>query len=60
MLSTELLITANQIMRKTTLRHIILFDSECWTLIKRLESQMTVADMKVMQPVCGVMGHEAK
>ena len=40
---------AKQIIRQTILRPIVIFGSECWTLTKRLEQQITTADMKVIR-----------
>ena len=40
---------ANQIIHQTILRHIRIFESEWWTLTKRLEQQITTADMKVIR-----------
>ena len=38
---------------QTILRHILIFGSECWTLTKRLEQQITTAYMKVMRMIQG-------
>ena len=40
---------AKQIIHQTILRSILIFGSECWTLTKRLEQQITTADMKVIR-----------
>ena len=45
-----------QIIHQTILRHILIFGSECWTLTKRLEQQITTADMKVIRMIQGVTG----
>ena len=46
---------AKQIIHQTSLRHILIFGSECWTLTKRLEQQITTADMKVIRMIQGVI-----
>ena len=45
---------AEQIIHQTVLRPILIFGSECWTLTKRLELQITTADMKVIKMIQGV------
>ena len=45
---------AKQITHQTILRHILIFGSECWTLTKSLEQQITTADMKVIRMIQGV------
>ena len=47
---------ANPIIHQTILRPILIFGSECWTLTKRLEQQITTADMKVIRMIQG--GHQ--
>ena len=45
---------AKQIIHQTILRPILIFGSEWWTLTKRLEQQITTADMKVIRMIQGV------
>ena len=40
-----------QIIHQTILRPILIFGSECWTLTKRLEQQITTADMNVIRMI---------
>ena len=51
---------ANQIIHQTILRHIFIFDSECWTLTKRLEQQIATADLKVIRMIQGVTRWDRK
>ena len=51
---------AKQIIHQTILRHIRIFGSECWTLTKRLEQQITTADMKVIRMIQGVTRWDSK
>ena len=45
---------AVQIIHQTILRPILIFGSECWTLTKRLEQQITTAERKVINMIQGV------
>ena len=49
-----------QIIHQTILRPILIFGSECWTLTKRLEQQITTADMKVIRMIQGVTRWDRK
>ena len=40
---------ARQIIHQTILRPILIFVSECWTLTKRIEEQITTADNESYQ-----------
>ena len=51
---------AKQIIHQTILRHILIFGSECWTLTKRLEQQITTAAMKVIRMIQGVTRWDRK
>ena len=45
---------AKQIIHQTILRPILIFGSECLTLTKRLEQQITTEDMTVIRIILGV------
>ena len=45
---------AKQIIHQTILSPILIFGRECWTLIKRLEQQITTADMEFIRMIQGV------
>ena len=49
-----------QIIHQTILRPILIFGSECWTLTKMLEQQITTADMKVIRMIQGVTRWDRK
>ena len=51
---------AKQIIHQTILRPIRMFGSECSTLTKRLEQQITTADMEVIRRIKGVTRRERK
>ena len=51
---------AKQIIHQTILRPILIFDSECWTLTKRREQQITTSDMKVIRMIQGVTRRDRK
>ena len=51
---------AKQIIYQTILRSILIFRSECLTLTKRLEQQITTADMKVIRMIQGVTRRDRK
>ena len=45
---------AKEIIHETILIPILIFGSECWTFTKRLEQQITTANMKVIRIIQGV------
>ena len=51
---------AKQIIHQTTIRHILILGSECWTLTKRLEQQIATADMKVIRLIQGIARWDSK
>ena len=51
---------AKQIIHKTILRHIIILGSECWTLTKRLEQQITAAVITFIRMIKGVTRWDRK
>ena len=42
---------AKQIIHQTIVRPTLIFESECWTLTKRLEQQITTVDMNVISMI---------
>ena len=51
---------AKQITHQTILRPMLIFGCECWTLTKRLEQQITTANMKVIRMIQGVTRRDRK